>query len=239
MASISRWCPHTSAPVILSINKRMSLQFRKLKGSKHYYLSTKLIWNTWQKFPTGLTQFNWQDHGSYHLLRPNRPLVYSVILKLNYYHKVLMFGFHVKQFSEHRGHANESVSKCHCDRVVVSALHKGTNFQSVTACVVLVANYWLTVTWMRVESSIVATLCSRSQKIMEHLPESLKNFSAKLKFSAVWQEQTSPVGTIFHRSIRNNFSYHFQDGSEYLFFGSIFPVSDLSFNFFVTPHIRK
>ena len=52
-----------------------------------------------------------------------------------------MFGFHVKQFSEHRSHANESVSKCYCDRVVVSALHKSTNFQSVTGGVVLAASY--------------------------------------------------------------------------------------------------
>ena len=52
-----------------------------------------------------------------------------------------MLGFHVKQFSKHRGQATKSVSKCHCDRVVISkALDKSTNFQSVTACVVL-ANY--------------------------------------------------------------------------------------------------
>ena len=109
----------------------MSLQFRKR-------FETILSETCVKSFQTGFSLK--RDHGSYHLLRPNRPLVYSLILKLNYYHKVLMLGFHVKQFAEHRGHATESVSKCHCDRVIVSALHKSTNFQSATACVVL-ANY--------------------------------------------------------------------------------------------------
>ena len=142
----------------------------------------------WQKLPTVLPQFK-RDHGSYHLLRPNRPLVYSLFSKLNYYHKVLMFGFHVKQFSVHwtRSCNWKCVSKCHCDRVVFSkALDKSANFQSVTACVDL-ANYWITVTWVLVKSFVVAALCSRSQKIMDHLAESLKNFSAKLQLSAVWQ----------------------------------------------------
>ena len=109
------------------------MRLMSLKGSKHYYLKHVT------KVSSGLSLK--RDHGSYHLLRPNRPLVYSLILKLNYYHKVLIFGFHVKQFSKHRGQATKSVWKCHCDRVVVSkALDKSTNFQSVTACVDL-ANY--------------------------------------------------------------------------------------------------